>query len=952
MKYLLPTFCRFVNSLLLPSRKNKFYISLMLASVVFITGVSAQSYTWNNVAMGGGGYVSGLITSKKDPNVVYARTDVGGAYRWDQAGNRWVSLLDWVNIAQNGYNGVESIAIDPSNSANVYMFAGTIYTNNGVSAILKSTDNGASFSVVDVTNQFKAHGNGSGRGNGEKLQVDPNDGNILWCGTRQNGLFKSTDAGFTWNRNEALPIRTTKIYYGGIGTGISFVLLDSASGTAGNPTPKIYVGVATVDSASNLYVSNDGGLSFNPVPLAGGPDPGKVMPARATLAKNGSLYITYDSMPGPGSEIANSGAVWKYNTLTSVWTKITPSNGLAYGGISVDPQNPLRVIVSTVNTYKAQYVGPGGGIVYGDRFYISNDGGSTWTILVPFTGYNNNNITLDPNGIPWIAGQSIHWAGSIEFDPFNSNKAWVTSGNGVFVCDNLNSLPVNSVVNTWKFVAQGIEETVPNDMVSIPGGPFFSVISDYDGFKQTNVAVYSTTGRYSPATGTTNGIAYAALNTNKLVRVGGSMYYTTDQGVTWTKTSAVGGNGTNGKVALSANGSTILHCPTGTNSSNNTYRSVDNGSTWTIATGINFNGAVPVADPVNNNKFYTYNNNNGNLYRSSDGGLSFSESFFVGTGGSKLARTAPGYEGHLWIAMYNGGLKRMTNWGTVSTISGVTACSAVGLGKAAPAAAYFSIYIWGTVNGVTGIFRSTDEGLTWNRVNDDQHQYGGPGNGQFVMGDMNIYGRVYMSTVGRGIAYGSDNAVLPVSLVSFNVKADNGFASLNWNTATEINNLYFDVERSMDGASFDRIGAVLSKSVNGSSSSPLYYNFNDNIKSFSGVIYYRLKQVDKDGKFTYSAVLGVNTPLPNNEKVLVFPNPVNNKNINLKIQLKTIQNVQVRISNVLGAIVYMGSPVKLLAGTNVLNLDQPVNLSRGTYIVEVISLTNQLVIGTNKMVVR
>jgi large repetitive protein len=56
---------------------------------------------------------------------------------------------------------------------------------------------------------------------------------------------------------------------------------------------------------------------------------------------------------------------------------------------------------------------------------------------------------------------------------------------------------------------------------------------------------------------------------------------------------------------------------------------------------------------------------------------------------------------------------------------------------------------------VTGIFSSTDKGATWTRVNDDAHQYGGPGNGQFVQGDMNTYGRVYMSTAGRGIAYGS-----------------------------------------------------------------------------------------------------------------------------------------------------------------------------------------------------
>ena len=48
---------------------------------------------------------------------------------------------------------------------------------------------------------------------------------------------------------------------------------------------------------------------------------------------------------------------------------------------------------------------------------------------------------------------------------------------------------------------------------------------------------------------------------------------------------------------------------------------------------------------------------------------------------------------------------------------------------------------------------SEDEGKTWTRVNDDLHYFGGPGNGKFVVGDMNVYGRCYMSTVGLGIAY-------------------------------------------------------------------------------------------------------------------------------------------------------------------------------------------------------
>jgi hypothetical protein len=62
----------------------------------------AAAYSWGNVAIGGGGFVSAVIPSKTESGVVYARTDVGGAYRWDNASGRGVSLLDGVAEDQVG----------------------------------------------------------------------------------------------------------------------------------------------------------------------------------------------------------------------------------------------------------------------------------------------------------------------------------------------------------------------------------------------------------------------------------------------------------------------------------------------------------------------------------------------------------------------------------------------------------------------------------------------------------------------------------------------------------------------------------------------------------------------------------------------------------------------------------------------------------------------------------
>ncbi len=708
-------------------QKTLVFLCLLLAIIGFQGyEVKAQTgYTWKNVAIGGGGFVSAVIPSKTQQNLVYARTDVGGAYRWDAATSSWVPLTDWVSDDQVGYLGVESLALDPNNSGRLYMLVGIGYFNDGRTAILRSNDYGNTFTVTDVTTQFKAHGNGMGRQTGEKLVVDPNNSNILYCGTRWNGLFRSTDAGATWSRLSSLDVTTTPNE-----NGISFVVLDGSS-VSGGATQRIIVGVSRSGS-TNLYRSDNGGQSFSAVSGA----TTTFMPHRAALAGNGNLYVTYGNGAGPNgnqsqSEPMDNGQIWRYNISTGAWTNITPAGfNRAFAGISVAPNNPNRIVASTTNTYMSQNG------AWGDRMFLSTNGGSSWVDVV------ERGFTLDPNGVTWISGHSIHWAGSMEFDPFNTERVWITSGNGIFVNDNISSS------GTWKFTVKGLEETVPLGLESIPNGPVISVIGDYTGFRHTNLDQYAPI--HNPQIGTTTGLAVAAQNTNKIVRVGNAMYYSTDMGVTWTQSNM---NGSYGKVALSANGNIVLHSP---QQSSVTYRSANNGSSWSTVSGLSFNEALPVGDPVNSNKFYAYNPENGAVMVSTNGGTSFSQAGSVGSWGSKVIRVAPGREGDVWIALNNGGLTRSTNSGqSFSTISGVSYCGAVGFGVAASGANYPTIYIWGTINNVRGVYRSTDQGASWVRINDDAHEYGGPGNGQFVQGDMNVFGRVYMSTAGRGIVYGA-----------------------------------------------------------------------------------------------------------------------------------------------------------------------------------------------------
>ena len=126
-------------------------LSLLVPLAASGQGPQQTPYSWKNVQIVGGGFVDGVIFHPTVPGVRYARTDMGGAYRWDSTANRWQPILDWMPYKDLNLMGVESIAVDPNDSNRVYLACGT-YTNprtpNG--AILRSDDRGKSFQRTDV----------------------------------------------------------------------------------------------------------------------------------------------------------------------------------------------------------------------------------------------------------------------------------------------------------------------------------------------------------------------------------------------------------------------------------------------------------------------------------------------------------------------------------------------------------------------------------------------------------------------------------------------------------------------------------------------------------------------------------------------------------------------------------------------------------------------------------
>jgi len=145
---------------------------------------------------------------------------------------------------------------------------------------------------------------------------------------------------------------------------------------------------------------------------------------------------------------------------------------------------------------------------------------------------------------------------------------------------------------------------------------------------------------------------------------------------------------------------------------------------------------------------------------------------------------------------------------------------------------------------------------------------------------------------------------LPIDLLFFNATKTNETAvKTYWQTATEINNDYFTVERSANGIEFEEIGMVDGA---GNSSSVLSYQLPDNLRANYGLttLYYRLKQTDFDGKYSYSQIVPVNFDNSSFSGFNIYPNPTTADNINIAISGDANDEVLIIVRDVLGKELY------------------------------------------------
>lgn len=173
---------------------------------------------------------------------------------------------------------------------------------------------------------------------------------------------------------------------------------------------------------------------------------------------------------------------------------------------------------------------------------------------------------------------------------------------------------------------------------------------------------------------------------------------------------------------------------------------------------------------------------------------------------------------------------------------------------------------------------------------------------------------------------------LPIELLDFTAEAVSDDAvSLKWQTASEVNNKKFDIERSKDGLVFTQIDSYPSKALNGNSTSRLEYQVLDNTPE-RGISYYRLKQTDLDGSFKYHKIVSVDLDKKSAVGFYAYPNPSSG---NFVLSITGISNksaVETTIYTIDGKLIYSNStePGRLEENKSALNLN--VELVPGIYI--------------------
>lgn len=722
------------------------WISALISGVCLLYSLNLRgadlsaTYDWKQMKIGGGGWVVGMDISPTEKDLIYARTDVSGAYRWNPTTSTWKQIvtadsLPKEYVGYGKYTGVDSLVSAPKDPNIAYMAFNK--------QIFKSTNRGDTWAATTfANNNVKMDANGEGRQEGERLGVDPHNSDVVYFCPTSDFLWYTNDGGVNWHKVEGIPV-------GKPPHGINTVIFDKESGTTKSKTGATKTNVIYVTAEeAGVFKSSDAGKTWVNIAASG---PGiAIKPRDAEIGPDRTYYLATDK----GKDFV--GSLWKCSPAGE-WTDITPpapqGGNQSYADVAVDPADAKHIVL----------------IQNGGKCFVSKDQGATWTF---------HTFHLNSPNIQWLGKQQHYWlsVGEIVFDPFEPGKLWFAEGFGVWWTKDLTPKEI-----PWQAASEGIEEACGNEVIAPPGGKPVAAMWDIGVFYFSDPDTY-TAKRSHPYFMAAWALDWCASDPKFLVGVFRNNLgfpphikdsgYSTDGGQTWTKFPAVA-KGTlpaeleYGAIAVSANNPDhIVWAPA---FKKMPHYTTDRGATWLpvslggpVGTGIEplHSGQKPIcADRVLPDTFYFYRPKDG-VYRSTDGGANFTKvgSPVVNPAAStmnNIMKATPGHAKDLWFSEGGlGGLWHSTDGGdTWAQIPGIQQSFNVGLGKSQKDGGYPTLYMDGIIKGETGIYRSTDVGATWDKI--CTYPLGVFGWVDALDGDKEVFGKIYIGFAQDGFAYGA-----------------------------------------------------------------------------------------------------------------------------------------------------------------------------------------------------
>ena len=693
-------------------------------STVHAESLDSQ-YTWRNLSIGGGGYMTGIKIHHGNPDLIYLRTDVGGCYRYDRTLGRLVQLVTGVPYESCNLYGINGIALDPVDEQVVYVAAGK-YPDRRPADVFQSQDQGRTWKPMHLDKRWGANYHPFRTGN--LLEVNPHT-RELWAGTLGDGLWRYTRG--RWNKVATIPDGSfgRSADGGNRAEGPIAICFDSLD------SRYVYVAVR----GFGLYRSVDGGENFAQV----GSIPADFYDL--SLSKGGSRLFA----------AVNEKGIYRLDNCRqdTVWRNVSfEDDNLRVRTVTCSPHHEDWVISANAQANSLS------------RIFLSRDGGDSWTRL---EGKAENIVTWHPSSYP---GSAIS---QFAFDPRNPLKVYFTDWYSFYKTENILASPVR-----WdNKMAYGHEEMVPVTLASSPSGNSQGVLlyvggADLSALQITDLDRYSSLPNIRSLSRSNlmqevSDIACYEKDPDVVAFCGGQgwamsrggLAITTDGGKTLRMAPGYLPQWGGGKVAISGADSLNLVVVT----PDGVRYTVDGGETFQesalqqkegyIRSGI-FQYVNPLCSDKVNGRYYLYNRNTGAFLVSEDKGAHFVERSVlpVAKGERKLMiTTPPGQANHLFAALGSQGLYFSSEAGASWTkVEFFTHASLIAIGKEAPGEDYPALYVWGKTRELAAyrFYRSVDGGKRWDLVN-EQPQAGNET--QVMCADRNTFGRFYVGTNGTGV---------------------------------------------------------------------------------------------------------------------------------------------------------------------------------------------------------